>query len=79
MRKCVHCGRDIPEAVLIKGRWKATFCSQECRLADRNAIRDAKSDFRKARGLCPTCGRKRLNAREQTQAPAIPDLPVEGL
>lgn len=72
MRKCVHCGQEISLATMIKGRWKATFCSADCRVLDKNAVRAAKKAYRAAHGQCPACGRKRSNAREQTQITTIP-------
>jgi len=80
MRFCVFCRKEISQAVLIKGRWKAIFCSPECRQLDRQAIRDARSHYRAEKGLCHTCGHKTSkprNAREQTPAKPIAGL-MEG-
>lgn len=71
MRFCVHCQKEIPLPVLIRGRWKSIFCSADCRFADRNAIRNAKKEHKRQMGLCPTCGRKRSNAREHVTVNAI--------
>lgn len=77
VRFCVACGRVISHATLVRGRWKAIFCSPECRVADKNAIRAARNEFRERRGLCPTCGHKRRNGREQMQANSNSGL-IEG-
>jgi hypothetical protein len=68
IRFCVHCGRRIPGAVMVRARFKAIFCQDpQCKLADRNAIRSARERFRQSRGLCLKCGAKPRNARVQTR------------
>lgn len=56
---------------MVRGRWKAIFCSTECRAQDRNAIRDEKRVWRKEHSLCPACGRKSRSAREQMQQKGV--------
>lgn len=68
MRHCVHCKGLIALPVLIKGRWKAIFCSPECRQLDRNAVRSLKREFFRAKGKCHTCKRVLPGARVQQQA-----------
>ena len=64
MRFCLHCRTEIPPAVLIRARWKAVFCSEACKNADRAFIREARREYRLGKGACPACGR-RANARVQ--------------
>ena len=71
MRFCLHCGKPIPHAVMLKARWNPKFCSAECRVADAALIKAARKEHRLERGCCHACGH-RLNAREQMQARAIP-------
>jgi hypothetical protein len=68
MRFCIHCRESISLEVLVRGRWKAIFCSQSCRDADKVAIRSRKRESRKEKGLCPTCGRKSAASRGTKQA-----------
>jgi hypothetical protein len=65
MRFCLHCKNEIPREVMIRARWKAMFCSAECRVNDKQAIRDEKRRYREEIGVCVTCGRKNRSAREQ--------------
>lgn len=67
MRNCVHCAKPISSAVMIRGRWKAIFCSPECRAADKIAIREARRGYREQKGACPSCGHKVSNSRGQTK------------
>lgn len=66
MRFCVHCQSDISVETLVRARWKAIFCSPQCREADKSMIRIARKAYRQEKGLCPTCGHKPSNARGKT-------------
>jgi len=63
MRHCVHCGQPIALEVMVRGRWKAIFCSPACHDSDRSEIRRQKAEWRKARGKCPTCGKSRSSGK----------------
>jgi ribosomal protein L37E len=69
MRFCCHCRAEIPLDVLIRGKWKALFCSKNCREADRTLLRASRREYRVQKGNCPACGH-RATVREQTQAEA---------
>ena len=72
MRLCVHCGKEIPREVMIRGRWKAIFCSSACRANDKTTVRAYRNAYRQERGACVVCGHKSRSAREQMQTAAIP-------
>jgi hypothetical protein len=71
MRFCIHCRESISLEVLVRGRWKAIFCSQSCRDADKVAIRSRKAEHRRERGQCPTCGSHRAKARGRIAVNAV--------
>jgi hypothetical protein len=70
-RCCVHCASSIPLDVLVRARWKAIFCSQSCRDADKVAIRRRRNEHRRERGQCPTCGSHRAKARRRIAVNAV--------
>ena len=70
-RFCVHCAQSIPNEVMRRARYKALFCSQECKAADRTAIRASRGEYRAKVGLCPSCGRKVRRARVQMQGELV--------
>jgi hypothetical protein len=71
MRSCCHCSKPIPRDVMIRARWKALFCSEACRTADKVAIRAARLQYRKERGACLTCGRGGKRSTEVNSPRAI--------
>jgi RNase P subunit RPR2 len=69
MRFCVHCRKPITQNQMLRARWKAIFCSPECKQEDRNAIRAAKKQRHLERGMCPACGHKRRTPLHLASSP----------
>jgi hypothetical protein len=64
VRYCTFCGKQIPAERVIRSS-KAKYCRDECKSEDRHQRAWLKADSRRAKGVCPTCGRKPSGKRQQ--------------